>query len=792
MNAQRIKALVRLWRWTYLARDLCYVNGVGCAAMAAFLLWPDGRSWTWKLGLAAMLGTLAIRLTNSRWWTLDAARLARHLDRVHPELEESSELWLRDPAQLTLLEQLQLKRIDSAVYSGKFGGTDARDFGRPPRGILLVPFACWFLGLALCGIVLLARYPRPASDLPARHPAAPPVQAAPTPPAAPAWPKLTAGRLMVTPPAYMGRPARPVDELSAEVEEGSSVVWTLAFDQPVRDARLVFGESAADVLPLAPAPGGAALAATRTISETALYHLTATLADGRVWNPPELYSLKAIKDHPPTVRIVRPEQPRTLIDPPPAGQPAPRVEVEVAASDDYGVGAARLVATVAKGSGEAVKFREQTLPFDTDTPDPASPRGRRFGRTLDFGALGLEPGDELYFFVEVQDNRQPTPNRTRSETRFLVLKGPEETATTAGRGITGVNLVPEYFRSERQIIIDTEKLIADRPHISDAELRQRSNDLGGDQQLLRLRYGQFLGEELEEGTGDHNEVHLNPLQAAPPERASGPRAAASVTIRFRQEHEQQDREGGSDEQRDAHANPAPEVPLPAAQAVAPFVDQHDSQDKATLFDNETKGTMRDALGAMWEAERHLRVMQLEAALPAEHKALEILKELQQSARSYVQRVGFEAPPLKVAERRFKGDVAGVPPRAAQADTLPPGNPALGAVRAALADLPWQAPGAMVLDTRQRELLGQIEPALTAAATRQPETFLEGLQALRTLRGDSGAGAAAPTLLALERALLRLLPPAGALPVRAPDPAPGWSRAYTDALQAAAGEKGTAQ
>jgi hypothetical protein len=35
------------------------------------------------------------------------------------------------------------------------------------------------------------------------------------------------------------------------------------------------------------------------------------------------------------------------------------------------------------------------------------------------------------------------------------LKGPEQTVSTPGAGVAGVNLVPEYFRSQRQIIIDT-------------------------------------------------------------------------------------------------------------------------------------------------------------------------------------------------------------------------------------------------------------------------------------------------------------------------------------------------
>ncbi len=279
------------------------------------------------------------------------------------------------------------------------------------------------------------------------------------------------------------------------------------------------------------------------MADTGLYHLAAVLPDGAVWNPPDLYSLKVIKDGPPILRVLQPAGARTIIEP---STPAPRVTVEVLAGDDYGVGEAHLVATVAKGTGEAVKFREQTFPFDADTPAPGdTPHGRRFTRTLDFSALGMEPGDELYFFVEAHDNRQPTPNRARSETRFLVLRGPEEHAATAGRGVSGINLVPAYFRSERQIIIDTEKLLADRPTLPDADFRQRANDLGVDQQILRLRYGQFLGEELEgSAVNDHTEVNLNPLQAAPP-GTSGPHAAASVALRFAQEHIEQDRgEGG--------------------------------------------------------------------------------------------------------------------------------------------------------------------------------------------------------------------------------------------------------
>ena len=279
--------------------------------------------------------------------------------------------------------------------------------------------------------------------------------------------------------------------------------------------------------------------ASRSFAETTLYTLAATLPDGTVWTPPEVYSLKIIKDQPPTVRILQPAAPRTVIVPsPPAPSndsvPVPSAPhaascfVEVQAGDDYALADAHLVATVAKGSGEAVKFREQVLPFDGDNEDEpiaGTTRDRRFTKTLDLAALGLEPGDELYFYVEARDNRQPTPNRTRSETRFLVLQGPANAATSTGRGVAGVNLVPQYFRSERQLIIDTEKLLVDRPTLPDADFRARANDLGADQALLRLRYGQFLGEDQEtDPLTDHTEVNLDPLQGNAPTHARPVRA----------------------------------------------------------------------------------------------------------------------------------------------------------------------------------------------------------------------------------------------------------------------------
>ena len=72
--------------------------------------------------------------------------------------------------------------------------------------------------------------------------------------------------------------------------------------------------------------------------------------------------------------------------------------------------------------------------------------------------------------------------------------------TTVDAGL-GVDLMPEYFRSQRQIIIDSEKLLREKKGIAKETFNARSNSLAYDQKVLRLRYGEFLGEEFESGIG---------------------------------------------------------------------------------------------------------------------------------------------------------------------------------------------------------------------------------------------------------------------------------------------------
>lgn len=723
--------------------------------------------------VTAFIVTLAIRLAIVRPSTIDSAQLAHHLDRCHPEFEESCALWLRPVESLSVVERMQRARLDRELARLSLGEESP---AAPPADTLRTA-STWLAGGALLAVLVAAWSilypfaPNATGLSSAPSTTSPSANAIPTSPTG-AVPKLGPVELIIRPPAYTQHSERTETSLNAEIEEGSKVIWRIALQGDVRDVSLRFGDGGRDVLPMQ-ATNDAHFEGTRSIKDSELYALTATLADGTPWVPAEIYALKVIKDQPPTLRFVEPALSRTEI-PTSAPRDARRVQVRVVGLDDYGLAEAHLVATVAKGTGEAVKFREQVIEFDPPGNATSGPAPTRdFTRTLDLTALGLDPGDELYFHVVARDDREPAPNRARSETRFIVLKGPDGKGSTPGRGVSGVNLVPPYFRSQRQLIIDTEKLIAEQSILSDREFRERSNELGVDQQLLRLRYGQFLGEELEEGAGGPR------AEARPGE--SGPTDASGVPLELMHQHDRGAEGADATAAREAAAptKPATGVPPTPDEILSPYVDQHDSQDQATFFDRPTKSSLRAALGAMWEAEGMLRTMRPAEALPAENRALEILKALQQSARAYVQRVGFEAAPLKVDERRLKGDLAAVTRLERALDHPVRADVTDDAVREALRVVSWgQTTGG--LSTTEMEMIRRTESRLTEAATRDPAGALAGLQALRRL--TAGSTETARELPALERALWKLLPAARALPSRRDDSSPALSDAYFRILE----------
>ncbi len=328
-----------------------------------------------------------------------------------------------------------------------------------------------------------------------------------------------------------------------------------------------------------------------------------------------------------------------------------QVPVVVNMSDDFGLTDAYLIATISKGSGESIKFREQKISFNSKV------EGEAFtgNITLSPSDYDMEPGNELYFYAYAEDNHQPIPQSNRTETYFFVLKDTSQVEFSL-QGALGVDLMPDYFRSQLQIILDTEKLVAERGKKSNEDFNAVSNELGFDQKSLRIKYGQFIGEEEDSGLEVNQEV---------PEGAEGhdhshEEEEEDVVVRFGHDTDKENEEGewmdrgteqGHDHDHEESLDPGEEEdPLEG------FLHNHEDEETATFYTQTLKSKLRAALSEMWDAELYLRLYQPKKSLPYQYRAHELLKEIRNHARVYVQRIGFDPPPVNESESRLTGDL----------------------------------------------------------------------------------------------------------------------------------------
>ena len=738
MNRASLEILARQWRRHRALRELGLLVAVGCGVGGlGFALHPDAAA---VLGVLAAVGVgLGLR---RRSLAITPSCLAEHLNRRHPELEESAELWLRDAAELGLVERLQLQRLNDSWR--RLPGPRP---GLPPSGQLLPVWVCAILSVTFLGALI--RTPEPTR---ARTADVSPIALSRT---AGASPTITA-MLEIQPPAYLGRPSRRLETLSAEVEEGSEVLWSFATEPNVAGLELS-GPGTNDPVVAEPA-GQGQFRVRRGITDNFVYQISVRAADGARVTLSALHALQVLRDAPPRLTWQLPAAPRTSVT---ATQTLAPLPIEILATDDHAVAEVRLVLTVVKGAGEGLKFQERSeiLPRQS----VAGSSNVLCGRSLDLAALGLEPGDELYLQAVALDTRRPTPNEVRSDSRCVALTGPVTSPTAPAVVLSGLRRIPQYFRSQRQLILDTEQLLAERMVISEARFRERSESLGVDQKLLRLRYGQFLGEEFE------------PTSAGAPREATAQEWAGALRNPVGQDADRTAAIGRAIEATHVHEpGPArPSRPGSAPDLFGLLAHNHDSTEAATLFDEKLKASLRGVLAAMWEAEGFLRTSRPSEALPAEKRALEILKVIQQADRLSVGRVDSESTPLRMEERRLRGELDAIPASVPGTPPTPRNDPDANALRLAVASLLGSGAGLIPPDQAAR-----VEELLWHAAQAQPERYLPALEQWRSREATVKLSG----LEALRKAMGSLLPATEEAPVRRRSSSrPSLENRYAEAL-----------
>ena len=543
---------------------------------------------------------------SSKWRNVNTDNFLQHLNRRFPDFEESAQLLVQDASELGSLQLLQRDRA-IAVYQKNLAQVERWQAPINYRPAVLILLSCLLLVLLTDRLGSLASRFLPASLI------------KPATLSAPGGVSGISGiAIRIEPPAYTGLAGIETDQLDIELPEGSLVEWNLTFEANRDEYALQLPDDRQIIL----APGNNSERHARAkIDKTGLYHII-SIDNGAQQATGEIYSLTVKLDRAPDIRVIEPEV--SALEIPKTG-PA-RFTSQALVKDDYGVETVEILASVAKGSGEGVKFRDQKLQFDRSTE---TDKGLLYQKEWDLEALGMEPGDEVYFTVIATDNRLPQANTGRSET--LIVRWLEDRQTGLAAEGLAIDFVPEFFKSQRQIIIDTEQLIEDESHLPVQAFKDSSYETGQAQADLKQKYGQYLGDEF--GEDEAPEV-----QTARP-------------------HEDSDEAGdGHDQHEDRHGDATRSGNLNnMADIVRLFGHDHGDPEIGPITKRNPVALMKRAVNEMWRAERHLMQAEPALALPFEYEAYKYLKLARQADRIYVKRLGFEPPPVS-EERRLSGEL----------------------------------------------------------------------------------------------------------------------------------------
>ena len=667
-----MKALRQAWqraRRRRIAIDLALALPWALVA-AAVALRAAGMEAAWVAGTVAALAAATLGVLRAR--RLDARWLQQRLD-ASGVSQDSADLLSAAPDTLNPLQQRQRDRVLARLRQAL---PELRP--RWPKGAVA---SSVLAALVLAAAVLTwpaGRAPAAATAGQAGMPAQPlgPLQ-------------LQSTRLRIQAPAYTGQAGRVQGGLDAKVAAGSRLDWSLQFDRAPRKAWLQFHDGRR----LALQAHDGVWQAGQIAQASVLYRVVTEPALAQT----RLHRLEVVPDRAPSVRVIDPAASLVLAAP---GQA--RWSLRFEASDDYGLRApATLSVTVTQGSGENITFKRHTVVL----AGSGTATAQRFAHVLDLAALGAQPGNDVIAQLDVRDNHTPAAQVGRSSSVILRLPSRE---AVRGAELEGQikKAMPAYFRSQRQIIIDAEALIAQQRRLPADTFTTRSDAIGVDQRLLRLRYGQFLGEESE-GAPKPPPTDDLPTSDVPP-------AGAAAEAHDHDAHAADSHDGHDHDHADGGDSP---VFGSAGNVLAEYGHTHDHAEAATLLDPQTRATLKAALDQMWSAEGELRQGRPQQALPYAYKALAFIKQVQQAERIYLARVGPELPPIDES-RRLGGERTGLAGGALPLPARAAADPAV--VRA------WQqldeATGAVDLDAlaawQQRHAATLPDPLDLAAAIEQ--------------------------------------------------------------------------
>ncbi len=403
------------------------------------------------------------------------------------------------------------------------------------------------------------------------------------------------------------------------------------------------------------------------------------LADEKIAPAPFVRAVETYPDAIPEVRLTEPAGDQLL-----RTLPGGPISVRWTARDDLGLANATLKYIKSRGEGDAAKFTSGEL--GQGTVEVLSAREWHGAAALDLARLDVRAGDTLVFWVEARD-RNPSPSNTgRSASLAIAIAGPE--AVKLNLGDLRPSEIGRFLLSQRQIIINTEKLHNERARLSAEEIKRRANVIAADQREFKNSFNDYIKIE---GADEHDEPEAEGAAERPEEQAQ-----AAVEERIQ-----------------PHDHGIPEPPQGSPSSVRDMV---------------------YAIRAMWDAEEALSLSDTTKALVYEREALARLKRAQVATR-YVPPIVAQSKPVDL-KRRYAGELAEIKTRMEKLGRRAASKES-GPVRAALTDA-YAALG---------DLQGTLDVPVTARASataRARERARAAADRLGTVGGDHAATIAEAT------------------------------------------------
>ena len=360
-------------------------------------------------------------------------------------------------------------------------------------------------------------------------------------------PKVLAGKVTVTPPAYTGVAphSHPLDSNEIAAMEGATLQLELSSNRPLAPSDLVFTPATAPGIEAAADIIRGETTATDTISFTWVVtrpgNISAQLRDvrGTPSAAPLELSLKALPDQAPLVDLASP--PRYLL-----ATPSSKLRLKGRAEDDHALAKVQLVRTL-----EGFRDRARVVAPSLNT------RNFDFADAVDLSSLGVSPGQVIELFLEASDHNPSLLGQGASEISRVQIISEEDYAyrirakTTLEQFSARYAAIAEAFKQAKDSLeamdkaadlnnadkVDEARQQAVAAHQQAAELlEQMANDFPAFQLEKRLK------DIAAKGAADARE-NLNDLDAFDPKASEGEQRRTIAKMRERlgarqQEHQQ--------------------------------------------------------------------------------------------------------------------------------------------------------------------------------------------------------------------------------------------------------------